>query len=257
VLEQAHNALEATKEYLSVEPKRKLAHGALLLTLGASTTGFALMSDSKKAYAANSPQYTVSANASGGIYSRNTPNWNDTPRIPGQGIYQNDVLTLECGVTDGTPVGQYNNTTWYFVQDDSRNELDFWVPDHYMNTPNAPDQLAPGVITCPNEGTDPMADNTSSSAPAYPDTPYFAGACQGSPGAALLGSAQGGYDDIPGSEEWSQEMSNDPNADICVGAMVASPDYSNHTQFIGRVESGAPDLDPSGCSLAYEVEIWG
>jgi hypothetical protein len=68
---------------------------------------------------------------------------------------------LECGVTDGDPVGNLNNHTWYYAHDNNRNEPDFWINDHYMNTPNAANQLAPGVVRCANESTNPMAQQNS------------------------------------------------------------------------------------------------
>lgn len=263
VLEAANKTLDMTKEYLSVESKRKLAHGALLLTLGTGIAGFTLMRESKKAYAATGPQYTVNSAANGGIYSRNTPNWDDTLRIPGQGIYPNDVLTLECGVTDGAPVGQYNNTTWYYVHDNSRDEPDFWMNDHFMDTPNAPGQLAPGVITCPNESSNPMA-GASQASDSVPETPYYEGNCNMDNGSLIIESFNNAVDNISGGEDddknmltqWEELWGNKDTFGICVGANLSAPDPHTGDRYISTVQAST-GLEPSGCSPAFEVEVWG
>lgn len=123
--------------------------------LGLSTVKIA----TAKAAAADALEYTVDpTNAAGGVYARYGPHTDDTNRVDGYGVYPNEVVELLCGVTDGDPVGQYNNTTWHFVTDLSNTgEGNFWVNDHYLDTPNAASQLTPGESLCPNESSDPVA----------------------------------------------------------------------------------------------------
>jgi len=117
--------------------------------------------------------YTVDPNtAAGGVYARSTPHINDTQRINGFGVYPNQIVELLCGVTDGDPVGPYNNTTWHFVTDLSNpGEGNFWVSDHYLDTPNQPGQLTPGENTCADESTNPMA--TPATQPATVTAVFF------------------------------------------------------------------------------------
>lgn len=102
--------------------------------------------------------YPVDAQtAAGGVYARTDPHANDTSRIDGYGAYPGDQVQLLCGVTDGDGVGQYNNTTWHFVEDlNNTGEGDFWIADHYLDTPNPPSQLTLGESLCPNEGSNPL-----------------------------------------------------------------------------------------------------
>ncbi len=163
-----HNA----KNYLKREAGKIAAHTSLA-ALAITGGGLASFIETQSADAANGPQYTVAGTAAGGVYSRLTPHTADTPRIPGVGVYPGDVVTLKCGVTDGDPVGPYNNQTWHYVHDNSRpNEPDFWVNDHYLNTPNAANQLAPGETACPNESNNPLAA-TSQSGDQQPITSVF------------------------------------------------------------------------------------
>src|SRR5690242_6719249 len=109
----AENAVSATTSYLKRnggEVAWRAALAGLTVAVGAGWIG----RESRSAEAATGPNYTVAGTAAGGVYSRNTPHTNVTPRIVGRGAYPNDVLTLECGVTDGDPVGPYNNHTWYY-----------------------------------------------------------------------------------------------------------------------------------------------
>ena len=141
----------------------KIVVGAALAVLAVATLAAGVLMTEKpsETHAASGPQYTVASTAAGGVYSRRTPHTADTPRIPGVGVYPGDLVTLECGVTDGDPVGPYNNHAWYFVHDNSRNEVDFWLNDHYVNSPNAANRLAPGVTTCANESSNPVQQNSA------------------------------------------------------------------------------------------------
>ncbi len=125
----------------------------LIVLLGAAFT-IVRTPNAPTAHADGYPEYTVDA----AVYARFTPNTDDTSRTPGYGVYPGDTVALLCGATDGTPVGPYINQTWHFVTDlNNPGEGNFWLNDHYVDSPNIAGQLAPGEAVCPNEGADPLA----------------------------------------------------------------------------------------------------
>lgn len=164
-LEVAASALDTAKNYLKHKGGRLAVTGGGLASFLKSNTAHAEVTG---------PHATVTQAANGGIFSRNTPYREDTPCVIGQGIYPNDVLTLQCGVTDGSPVGQYNNTTWYFVHNNSRPEPNFWANDHFLDTPNTAGHMTPGVIPCPNKSSNPINSNQTSVAN-EPTSVFFSG----------------------------------------------------------------------------------
>ncbi len=132
-----------------------------LFILVLSGAGFGLLQEARTAHADSNLVYTVDNNtAAGGVYARWEPHSADTNQIDGFGVYPGDQVQLLCGITDGDPVGQYNNTTWHFVIDLSRpNEGGFWLNDHYVDSPDQAGQLAPGETQCADESIDPMQGN--------------------------------------------------------------------------------------------------
>jgi hypothetical protein len=84
----------------------------------------------------------------GGVYYRNSAHWNDTKRIPGVGGYYGEVVELVCGAW-GDAVGPYANRRWHLVVNISRPSAGRgWLPDRYLNTPNAANQRTPGEPEC-------------------------------------------------------------------------------------------------------------
>ena len=98
-------------------------------------------------------EYTITDDASGGVYARNSPHMEDTERISGKGIYPGDIVHLICGIPDGEPMGEKpHNTTWHKIVNESRpSQGEFWENDHFFNTPNKPGELAPNEPNCNNE----------------------------------------------------------------------------------------------------------
>lgn len=83
------------------------------------------------------------------MYARSAPDSSATQRITGYGVWPGDTVQLICGVTDGTPVGPYNNKTWHYVLDlNNPSEGDFWLNGHYVDSPGVANQLAPGEAQC-------------------------------------------------------------------------------------------------------------
>lgn len=275
ISERVSDTVAHTKDYLKLQGGRAVAHGYLaVLALGGSA-GFMSLEGSNTAYAAatNTISYTINPDtAAGGVFARTDPHTTDSPRTPGYGVYPGETVDLLCGVTDGDPVGRYNNTTWHFVRDENNpGEGNFWLNDHYVNSPNAPSQLAPGEASCANESSDPMAIVSAPVPPqaSSPNTPNFNAECATNSGTVAINSLDsalaglGVEDDgkILGAsyfEKWQEMLGADANADdICIGTQLSAPDYTNHRQYVGNVISAAPDVDPAGCDAATEIEIWG
>lgn len=236
------------------EAKRKVGRIVVrvvltILALGGMAIGTLKTGTPKVAKAASPLEYTVDpTNAAGGVYARYGPHIDDTNRVNGYGVYPNEVVELLCGVTDGDSVGQYSNTTWHFVTDLSNaGEGDFWVSDHYLDTPNGAGQLTPGESLCPNENPNPFATPDPVQPPA---TPNQVGNCYGNFPGSLLGSSQ--LDPTQG--EWNN---NNSQILVCVHATLSTPDTLNHRQYISTVEADIPYVDPPGCDIAHLVEVWG
>lgn len=84
----------------------------------------------------------------GGVYYRRSPNWNDTARITGVGVYYEETVELVCGAW-GEAVGPRANRRWHLLDNASRPSAGRgWIPDRYLNTPNVANQLTPGEPEC-------------------------------------------------------------------------------------------------------------
>ncbi|HUC90108.1 MAG TPA: amidase domain-containing protein [Patescibacteria group bacterium] len=133
---------------------------ALKAAIGLGIAGGVLAVEAAPAHADSGQEYTVTHDASGGVYARTGPHVNETQRISGDGIYPGDVVRLICGVTNGDPVGPYNNTTWHLLTDESRpSEGQFWENDHYISTPDNPSHLAPNEQNCGTQQARGSASN--------------------------------------------------------------------------------------------------
>ncbi|WP_019630406.1 hypothetical protein [Actinomadura atramentaria] len=129
--------------------RAKLTAAVVAVTTAASAAAVAV-APAASAYA---PIFTV-VNADGGVYWRNSPNWSDTSRIPGWGVYNGDRLALNCYAYGGA-VAPYGNTLWYYAVDLSRGPVDQygnhpsgWVSDHYLNTPGTAANPQPQTLPC-------------------------------------------------------------------------------------------------------------
>lgn len=129
---------------------RILVRTFLLLFILAGMLGTLGTLTAKPVHADGNPVYTVDpVAAAGGVYARYLPHTADTTSTPGYGAYPYDQVELLCGVTDGDPVGPYNNHTWHYVEDlNNTGEGPFWLNDHYVDSPQPANQLAPGELIC-------------------------------------------------------------------------------------------------------------
>jgi len=85
--------------------------------------------------------------ADGGVYYRRSPDWSDTARTPGVGVYSGDRVELICGAL-GTSVGPYNNRAWSKVRNLSRNVGEGWVNEHFINDGAAANAFVAGEPMC-------------------------------------------------------------------------------------------------------------
>ncbi len=92
-------------------------------------------------------------NAETGVFWRNSPSWSDTNRVPGEGVYNGDEVSIECWGW-GDSVGPWGNKLWYLVVDLSRgpdadgNYQEGWVNDHFLDTPGTAADPQPYGLPC-------------------------------------------------------------------------------------------------------------
>jgi len=87
--------------------------------------------------------------ADGGVFFRNSPQWGDTSRTVGVGVYTGDRVQVICG-SFGDPVGPYANRWWSYVENLSRPSAGRgWVNAHFINDGVAANQPSPGEGSCP------------------------------------------------------------------------------------------------------------
>jgi hypothetical protein len=166
---EASNRLTLRERIAGTRVGRKAVHAITALTIFGGGAGAAI-AESGAAHASTAIEYTVSDTAAGGVYARYAPHTADTNQVAGDGVYPGDTVELFCGVTDGDAVGP-NNHSWDFVKDLSRpNEANFWLSEHYTNSPNSANTLAPGEPRCANESSNPLAAPAPKPTPQPPTT---------------------------------------------------------------------------------------
>lgn len=123
---------------------------------GASMLSGTAVGIAPEAEATETPLIYSVVNAPEGVYSRNSPHTEDTPRIDGQGAYNGDYVELMCGFTEGEPVGPNDNTLWHRVRGVTRSDQpSFWISDYHVTNENverSPGELAPWEPECDAEG---------------------------------------------------------------------------------------------------------
>ena len=111
-----------------------------------------------------------------GIYFRNSPDWNNTSRITGLGVFAGDQVRLKCW-ENGTNVPRLDggsNTVWYLADNVTRPTSPAggnsgWLNAHFVNDGTGPNEVAPGVIRCgtaPPPITQPAPPTPNQPAPA-------------------------------------------------------------------------------------------
>jgi hypothetical protein len=110
------------------------------------------------AQAASGPVYPV-ANTSeyppDGVYFRNGPDWNNTSRVPGWGVYRGDRVRLNCWQNGADNVMRRSggNNVWYIAVNVTRparpgGENSGWINAHFVDDGAQPYKVAPGVPPC-------------------------------------------------------------------------------------------------------------
>ncbi len=145
---------------MKLQGNRIVARVALSILALIGILGIREVATARTAHADSPLIYTVEPIvAAGGVFARFGPHTSATTSTNGYGVYPDDTVELLCGVTDGDPAGPYKNTTWHFITDLSNpGEGNFWVSDHYLDTPNQPSQLTPLESQCVNESSNPLYD---------------------------------------------------------------------------------------------------
>jgi hypothetical protein len=129
--------------------------GASVAAVTVALVGVAL--ETSPATADSGQEYTVTDAASGGVFSRNSPHMDDTPRIVGKGIYPGDIARLICGIPNGETVN--GNTTWHKMVNETRpDQGEFWESGSFVGVPDKPGELAPGEMNC-NKGQQSDAES--------------------------------------------------------------------------------------------------
>lgn len=90
-----------------------------------------------------------------GIYFRTDPN-NWESRAALAGVDGNDVM-LRC-VTEGMPVGEYNNRIWYKADNANGSGL---LPDHFLDTPVKANEYLAGMPRCDENEVQPTDEPKS------------------------------------------------------------------------------------------------
>ncbi len=136
----------------------RLRHPFVILMAGLVMVGGGLLAVSTPAIAAG-PTYSVmntSEYTPDGVYFRNSPNWDDTSRVSGWGVYAGNRVQLQCW-SRGTNVPRRDggsNTIWYKANNVSRPTApggrtnQGWINAHFVNDGTGPGQVAPGVPPC-------------------------------------------------------------------------------------------------------------
>jgi len=125
---------------------------------GAMLFGALALGGAPAATAASGPVFTVmntSESPPDGVYFRNSPNWNDTSRTYGLGVFMSEQVQLQCYVF-GQAIGPYNNSLWYYTLNVSR-PINFdgqanqgMLNAHYINDGLAANVVDAGVPACVN-----------------------------------------------------------------------------------------------------------
>lgn len=149
-----------------------LSAGILACALVTVTT-----SSTSPARAASAPVFTVmntSESPPDGVYFRNTPDWNDTSRTYGLGVFMNEQVQLQC-YTFGQAIGPYNDQLWYYVLNVSRpanydgQANQGMLNAHYINDGQLANAYDGDVPACVNHRPPaPVASPTQSNAPPAP-----------------------------------------------------------------------------------------
>jgi hypothetical protein len=87
-----------------------------------------------------------------GVWFRNGPHVADTDRVTGHGVYANEHVRLDC-YGAGDPVGPYNDSLWYYVENVTRPTNagvpnDGWLNAHYINDGLVANRVDAGVVPC-------------------------------------------------------------------------------------------------------------
>jgi hypothetical protein len=144
-----------------------------------ATSGLSLP-DVARAVAPSGPIYPVTNTSEyppDGVWFRNAPDWNDTSKVTGWGVYAADRVQLECWQAGADNVLRKSggNNVWYIGFNVTRptrpgGENSGWINAHFVNDGTQPYQVAPDVPACVN-GTVPQPQPPPQPPPPQPQPP--------------------------------------------------------------------------------------
>lgn len=112
-------------------------------------------------------------NAAGGVYFRNSPNWDDARRIAGAGVYEGDRVQVKCGASGGV-VGPYANSWWSYVTNLTRPSAGSgWVNAHFIDDGMPANTPSPGEPSCGPDTPGAAAPPAAGESPAAPESVFF------------------------------------------------------------------------------------
>lgn len=237
-----------------------------------SAAGCVALLAAPEAAAASGPIFTVmntSESPPDGVYFRNSPSWNDTSRTYGLGVFMNEQVQLEC-YASGQPIGQYNDSLWYYVLNVTRpvnydgEANQGMLNAHYINDHQDANVVDAGVPACVNNrppvGVQPPPPQPAvalAQGPAAPQGYRYAISLSGfAANAAVSVSCRDSVD--PGGF-YTFTLQTDTNGQASTAGYCYSgdgPDHwvvangveSNHVAWTSPMGSGTPPNRSSGSS---------
>jgi hypothetical protein len=96
------------------------------------------------------------SNATGGVYWRSGPDWNDAVATPGTGVYPGTVIQVSCydsGAANvpGTTDSMWEQASWVSGSGSGSG----WINEHFINDGSAINQPSPGIAPCQSTAPPP------------------------------------------------------------------------------------------------------
>jgi hypothetical protein len=136
----------------------------IMVTIAVVVVIVLLMPVSTHAKTIDKPTYPV-VNAPIGVYFRNSPQAADTDRVPGHGVYDGNIIQLQC-FAFGDTMDDPNNSLWYYAVNLTHSSVpstgasnEGFLNAFYINDGLAADQVEPSVPRC--DASSPIPEGAS------------------------------------------------------------------------------------------------
>jgi hypothetical protein len=185
----------------------------LVAAAGLTMLGLMVASPSPHVWASTLPTIGI-VNAPIGVYWRSQPNWNSAVQRPGYGVYNGDIVQLNCHQAGATMPGTANQLWYKATVVRGRGKGSGWVSDHFLATPwNVPNQPVPGVPSCSSSsgGSQPVNPSPTEMGAAY-FSPYPLGQYMPSGGELVIQRSAWTTDTACSNSKMVDVPTYDPNA---------------------------------------------